>query len=89
MYTGFILKVGETSDIAKANLARKNFGYEDEDVIVILKNGKPMQIETLEGAWNNLGSEPETLEETMAALLEKLNNPPAQAEPNPAPQPSK
>lgn len=79
MYTGLILRVGETSPIAKVNLARTNFGYDEEDVIVILRNNKPVEIQTIDGAQITLGLDAEdTLEDCLTALLAVRNAPPVE-----------
>lgn len=74
MYTGFILNANEQSEISKVNIARHNFGYDKEDVVVVLKYGTPVQIETLCGIANLLGIEPTTLEDGKESLLNYLNN---------------
>jgi hypothetical protein len=77
MFEGSILQVGETSAIANVNRSRTNFGYDEEPVIVITRNGKPVYIHTLEGAQAELGDYGiATLNDAMAALLTKLNTPP-------------
>ena len=76
MYTGFILHANEQSEISKVNMARHNFGYDEEDVVVVLKYGTPVQIETLSGIAALVGIEPTTLEAGKDALLAYLNNPP-------------
>lgn len=74
MYNGFILRVGEISEIEKVNLARKNFGYEQEDIIVILIRNKPVRIETLEGVEASLNKAFDSLELAMEALLTSMNS---------------
>lgn len=74
MYNGFILRVGEISEIEKVNLARKNFGYEQEDIIVILIRNKPVRIETLEGVEASMNKAFDSLELAMEALLASMNN---------------
>jgi hypothetical protein len=74
MYSGFVLRVGETSSIERANNARHNFGYDSEDVIVITLDDRPVQIETLSGARVFTGlAELNSTENALAAVLEKLN----------------
>ena len=73
MYQGFVLKAYEQSDIAKANQARHNFGYDDDDTIVITKFGAPVQIETLIGASNFLNEEQTDIYVALEKMLAKLN----------------
>lgn len=77
MHTGFILRAGEISEIEKVNIARKNFGYENEDVLVIMRRGVPTGMETITGLENSLGHFLTSLEEGMAEYLNQLNNPTA------------
>lgn len=72
MYTGEIVRIGMASTNQKVNIARRNFGYEDEDIIAIFKYGKPVQIETLGGVSTILEREVATMEDALSSLLAHL-----------------
>lgn len=74
MYTGYIVKAGETCKDERVAKAIKNFKYENETVICVGEEGYITEINTLRTAKSIVG-EKSSLEEYLAAYLEKLNSP--------------
>lgn len=74
MYTGYIVKAGETCKDERVAKAIKNFKYENETVICVGEEGYITEITTLRTAKSIVGehSNPEAY---LAAYLEKLNSP--------------
>ena len=80
MYTTEILRKENTHANSKVNLARKNFGYEEQDIIVSFNYGTAVAMYTELSAKMELENELDkaivrdfSLEDCAAALLEKLN----------------
>lgn len=74
MYTGYIVKAGETCKDERVAKAIKNFKYENETVICVGDDGYITEINTLRTAKSVVG-EQASPEAYLAAYLEKLNNP--------------
>lgn len=74
MYTGYIVKAGETCKDERVAKAIKNFKYENETVICVGEEGYITEINTLRTAKSIVG-EQSSPEAYLAAYLEKLNNP--------------
>lgn len=78
MYTGYIVKAGETCKDERVAKAIKNFKYGGETVLCVGEEGYITEINTLRTAKSIVG-EQSSPEEYLAAYLEKLNS---QAEEN-------
>lgn len=74
MYTGYVVKAGETCKEERIAKAIKNFGYENETVICVGKDGYITEVDTLRTAKSIVGKQTSP-EAYLAAYLEKLNNP--------------
>lgn len=74
MYTGYIVKAGETCKDERVAKAIKNFKYENETVICVGEEGYITEINTLRTVKNTVGEQVST-EAYLSAYLEKLNNP--------------
>ena len=74
MYTGYIVKAGETCKDERVAKAIKNFKYENETVICVGEDGYITEINTLRTAKSIVG-EHSSPEAYLAAYLEKLNSP--------------
>lgn len=78
MYTGYIVKAGETCKDERVAKAIKNFKYENETVICVGDDGYITEINTLRTAKSIVG-EQSSPEAYLAAYLEKLNTPAEEA----------
>lgn len=78
MYTGYIVKAGETCKDERVAKAIKNFRYEKETVICVGEEGYITEINTLRTAKSIVG-EQSSPEAYLAAYLEKLNSPAEEA----------
>lgn len=74
MYTGYIVKAGETCKDKRIAKGIKNFKYDNETVICVGKDGYITEINTLRTAKSIVG-EQASPEAYLSAYLEKLNNP--------------
>ena len=74
MYTGYIVKAGETCKDERIAKAIKNFKYENETVICVGDDGYIAEINTLRTIKSIVG-EQSSPEAYLAAYLEKLNTP--------------
>lgn len=74
MYTGYIVKAGETCKDERIAKAIKNFGYENETVICVGEAGYITEVDTLRTAKSIVG-EQTSPEAYLSAYLKKLNNP--------------
>lgn len=74
MYTGYVVKAGETAPDARVALGIKNFNYENEDVICTGRRGYITNIDRVMTIEDTLNKEFDTPEEVLAAYLEYLNN---------------
>ena len=74
MYTGYIVKAGETCKDERIAKAIKNFKYENETVVCVGDDGYITEINTLRAIKSIVGEQasPEAYLET---YLEKLNTP--------------
>lgn len=75
MYTGEILKIGETHSEERVNLGRKNLNLEDVDIICIAHFGYICQFYTLPAVCMQFNKMFNSIEEAMEALLIELNKP--------------
>lgn len=75
MYTGYVVKAGETAPEARIALGIKNFNYENEDVICTGRRGYITNIDRVMVIEETLNKEFNTPEETLAAYLDYLNTP--------------
>lgn len=74
MYTGYIVKAGETCQDERIAKAIKNFKYEGETVLCVGEEGYITEISTMRTAKSIVG-EQSSPEAYLAAYLEKLNTP--------------
>ena len=74
MYTGYIVKAGETCKDERVAKAIRNFKYENETVICVGDDGYITEINTLRTAKSIVG-EQTSPEAYLAAYLEKPNSP--------------
>lgn len=74
MYTGYIVKAGETCKDERVAKAIKNFKYEGETVLCVGEDGYITEINTLRTAKSIVG-EHSSPEAYLTAYLEKLNSP--------------
>ena len=74
MYTGYIVKAGETCKDERIAKAIKNFKYENETVVCVGDDGHITEINTLHTMKSIVG-EQSSPEAYLAAYLEKLNTP--------------
>ena len=74
MYTGYVVKAGETCQDARIAKAIKNFNYENETVICVGEDGYITGVYTPRAMKSIIG-ERGSPEEYLAAYLDKLNNP--------------
>lgn len=74
MYTGYVVKAGETCKEERIAKAIKNFGYENETVICVGEDGYITEVDNLRTVKRFVG-EQGSPEEYLAAYLSKLNNP--------------
>ena len=74
MYTGYIVKAGESCKDERVTKAIKNFKYENETVLCVGEEGYITEINTLRTVESIVG-EQDSLEAYLTVYLEKLNNP--------------
>lgn len=74
MYTGYVVKAGETCNEERIARAIKNFGYENETVICTGEDGHITEVNTLRAAKTIVGEQAGP-EGYLSAYLDKLNNP--------------
>lgn len=74
MYTGYVVKAGETCKEERIAKAIKNFGYENETVICVGEDGYITEVNTIRAAKSIVG-EQDGPEAYLTAYLEKLNTP--------------
>lgn len=74
MYTGYVVKAGETCKDERIARAIKNFGYENETVICTGEDGYITEVNTIRAAKSIVG-EQASPEGYLAAYLNRLNNP--------------
>ena len=74
MYTGYIVKAGETCKDERVAKAIKHFGYENETIICIGEDGHITEVDTIRAVRSTVG-EHGSPDEYLAAYLDKLNNP--------------
>lgn len=74
MYTGYVVKAGETCKDERIAKAIKNFKYENETVICVGEDGYITEINTMRTMKSIIG-EQSSPEAYLAAYLEKLNTP--------------
>lgn len=74
MYTGYIVKAGETCKDERIAKAIKNFKYENETVVCVGDDGYITEINTLRTMKSIVGEQPSP-EAYLTAYLEKLNTP--------------
>lgn len=74
MYTGYIVKAGETCKDKRVAKAIKNFKYESETVLCVGEEGYITEINTMRTAKSIVG-EQASPEAYLEAYLEKLNSP--------------
>lgn len=74
MYTGYIVKAGETCKDERIAKAIKNFKYEGETVLCVGEDGHITEINTIRTMKSIVG-EQSSPEAYLAAYLEKLNTP--------------
>lgn len=72
MYTGYVVKAGETCKDERIAKAIKNFGYENETLICVGEDEYITEIDTLRAVKSIVG-EQSSPEKYLAAYLEKLN----------------
>lgn len=75
MYTGYVVKAGETAPEARIALGIKNFNYENEDVICTGRRGYITNIDRVMVIEETLNKEFNTPEEALTAYLDYLNTP--------------
>lgn len=74
MYTGYIVKAGETCKDERVAKAIKNFKYENDTVLCVGEDGYITEINTLRTAKSIVG-EKNSPEEYLTAYLEQINTP--------------
>lgn len=74
MYTGYIVKAGETCKDERVAKAIKNFKYEGETVLCVGEEGYITEINTMRTVKSIVG-EQSSPEAYLAAYLDKLNSP--------------
>ncbi len=74
MYTGYIVKAGETCKDERVAKAIRNFKYENETVLCVGDDGYITEINTLRTAKSIVGEQVNP-EAYLVAYLDKLNNP--------------
>lgn len=78
MYTGYVVKAGETCKDERVAKAIKNFKYENETVICVGDDGYITEIDTLRTVKSNVGVQ-DSPEAYLAAYLAELNKPAEEA----------
>lgn len=74
MFTGYVVKAGETAPDERVALAIKNFHYENDDVICTGKRGYITTINKVMVVEDMLDKEFNTPEECLEAYLASLNS---------------